>query len=70
MVHTLSDLEACYNCHLPNIGFIVEEAVGVERNPALIFSHLISRFEHQLCTSYGVSDIRYGGASDILGGSG
>ena len=69
-VHTLSDLEVCYNCHLLNIDFIVEEAVAVERNLALIFSKLILRFNHQLCTSYRVSNIIYGGDKDILGGSG
>lgn len=69
-VHTLSDLEACYDRHLPHMGYMVEEAVGVERTPAIIFSKLVPRFQHQLCTSYGVSDIVYGGDEDILGGSG
>ena len=70
MVHTLSELEACYDRHLPNIGYMVEEAVGVERKPAVIFSEVVPRFNHQLCTSYGVSNIIYGGDKDILGGSG
>ena len=30
MMHNISDLEACYDRQLPNIGCLVEESVGVE----------------------------------------
>jgi len=70
MVHYMSDLEACYNRYIPEIGFMVEEAVGVHCSSATLFAKLIPRFEHKLCSSYGISEIVYGGEVDLLGGSG
>jgi len=49
---------------------MVEEAVGVHCSSATLFAKLIPRFEHKLCSSYGISEIMYGGEVDLLGGSG
>ena len=43
-VHTLSDLKACYDRDLPVLGCLVEESVGVEQMPAIVFFKLIPRF--------------------------
>ena len=40
MMHNLSDLEACYNQQLPNIGCLVQESVGVERELAKLFAKI------------------------------
>ena len=40
MMHNISDLEACYDRQLPNIGCLVEESVGVEREPSMLFAKI------------------------------
>ena len=45
-VYTISDLEACYDRQLPNILCMAMESVGAARNPCIVFSKLIPKFEH------------------------
>ena len=60
MMHNLSDLEACYDRQLPNIGCLVQESVGVEREPAKLFAKILPIMNHHICTSYGISKEYYG----------
>ena len=60
-VHTISDLKACYNRYLPNLGGLVEELVGILRKVAKMLMKSINKFEHYLYTSYGISNEYYGG---------
>jgi len=52
------------------IGFLVEEAVGVHRDPIITFAKLIPRFKHQIYSSYGILKITYGGEAELLSVSG
>ena len=70
MMHTISDLKACYDRQLPNIGCMVQEAVGVEREPAKLFAKILPIMEHHICTSFGISKTFYGSKTYKLGGTG
>ena len=70
MMHNMSDLEACYDRQLANIGCLVEESVGLEREPALLFTKILPVMEHHTCTSYGISDSSCGSKHFKLGGTG
>jgi len=70
MMHTISDLKACYDRQLPNIGCLVEEAVGVEREPAKLFARVLPVMNHYICTSFGISENYYGSDIFKLGGTG
>ena len=70
IMHTISDLKACYDRQLPNIGCMVQEAVGVEREPAKLFAKLLPVMEHHICTSFGISKGHYGSVMYKLGGTG
>ena len=50
MMHNISDLEAFYDRQLPNIGCMVEESVGFEREPANLFAKLLPVMNHHICT--------------------
>ena len=70
MIHNISDLKACYDRQLPNIGGIVQESVGVARNPILMFQKVLPIMKHYVCTDFGISTDYYGNKSDRLGGTG
>ena len=55
IIHLLSDLEACYNRQLPEIGEIVEEVLGVNRKVIKVITKTISTFKHFVCTGFGIS---------------
>ena len=63
MMHNISDLEACYDRQLPNIGCMVEESVGVELDPVKSFDKLLPVTNHHTCTIYGISKESCGGGS-------
>ena len=50
-MHDVSDLEACYDLQLRNIGCMVEESVGVERELAKLFAKMLPVMNHHMCTS-------------------
>ena len=70
MMHTISDLKACYDRQLPNIGCLVEEAIGVEHEPAKLFARILPVMNHYICTSFGISENYYGSDIFKLGGTG
>ena len=67
MIHTISDLKACYDRQLLNIGCIVEEAIGVEHEPAKLFAKILPVMQHYICTSFGISKEYYGSITYKLG---
>ena len=69
-VHNFKDLESCYNRQLEIFCGVAEEAIGVERLAIKITTKLIPRFEHCICTNFGISDESCGGRNDHVGGLG
>ena len=69
IMYNISDLEAYYNRQLPNIGCLVEESVGVEKEPAMLFAKILPVMEHHICTSYRISKDLYGSKTYKLGGT-
>ena len=59
-MYTISDLKACYNRHLPNIGCVMLESVGVNCNIAKLFQKVLSIMQHHFTTDYRISNETYG----------
>ena len=70
MLHNISDLKACYDRQLPNLGCLVQESVGVERKAAKIFAKVLPIMKHHVCTDFGISKDTYGSQTERLGGTG
>lgn len=68
-VYTFYNIEACYDRQDANIVCMVEEVVGAQRNPAMLFTKLFLQLKHYLATSYSISSIYYGGIEDPLCGT-
>ena len=51
-VHNFTDLDSCYDRQLANVCRVVEEAVGVDRMTIKLFTKVILRFEHCMCTNF------------------
>ena len=64
------DLEAYYDWLLPNIGSIVQESIGAERNIMQLLTKVILQFEHHIYTSYRISTAYYGGLVELLASTG
>ena len=69
-MHTISDLKACYDRQLPNIGCMVQEAVGVNRHAAKLIQNILPIMQHHVATDYGISTESYGSEVNKLGGTG
>ena len=70
MIHNISNLKACYDRKLLNIGGMVQESVGVERNAILLFQKVLPIMKHHVCTDFGISTKYYGHQGEKLGGTG
>ena len=70
MIHNISDLKACYDRQLPNIGCMVQEAVGVNREASKVFAKVLPIMQHHVCTDFGISKNFYGSKVEKLGGTG
>jgi len=70
MLHNISDLKACYDRQLPNLGCMIEEAVGVNRDASKIFAAVLPIMKHHVCTDFGISKTAYGNSREKLGGTG
>ena len=69
-VHTILDLEACYDRQLPELCSLVEESVGANRKVVKLVTKVLPRVEHHVGTVNGVSKEKYGGEKYLLGGTG
>ena len=70
MLHNISDLKACYDRQLPNLGCLVEESVGVRREASKIFAKVLPIMSHHVCTDFGISKITYENNVETMGGTG
>ena len=43
-IYTLTDLQLCYDRQLPNLGSIIQESIGYNRNAMELFTKLIPRW--------------------------
>ena len=69
-IYHLTDLQSCYDRQLVNIGSIIEESIGVNRNGMQLFSKIIPRWKHYIYTSFGISNMYYGGDDREMAGTG
>ena len=69
-IHTISDLKACYDRKLPNIGCMVQEAVGVNWAAAKIFQTVLPVMKHYVATDYGISTESYRSRENMIGRTG
>ena len=53
--YAFTDLKACYNRQLANLGSIIEESVGRDRNTMIIFTKILLIWQLYVCTNYGIS---------------
>ena len=70
MPHNISDLKACYDRQLPNLGCMIEEAVGINREASKIFAEVLPIMNHYVCTDFGISKTAYRNNREKLGGIG
>ena len=55
MVYNISDLKACYDRQLLNIGCIVQEAVRVDRQVVKVFAKILPIMKYYICIDFGIS---------------
>ena len=65
----MSELEACYDRKLPNIGGIVEESIGVNREAIKLITKVLPRWKNFIASTHGVSKESYDGGNESLGGT-
>ena len=68
--HTMSDLEACYDTKLPNIGGIVEEWVGANREAMKLIMKALPKCKHCVGTTQRISKDSHRGMNSLFGGTG
>ena len=66
----ITDLEACYHRQLANIGEILEELVGANRNAIRIITKVLPILNHFIYTGFGISSQSYGSNKDPIRGLG
>ena len=54
-IHVITNLEACYDRQLANIGGIVEEVVGVNRNVIRTIIKALLVLKHYIYTNFRIS---------------
>ena len=70
LADAMSDLEACCNMKVPNIGGIVEESIGVNIKVIKLITKVLPWCENFIGTTHGVNKESYGGENELLGGIG
>ena len=70
MMYNLLDLEVYYDRQLHNVGHIVQEVVGVERELAKLFAGILPDINYHICASFRISKDSYGSLSFKLGDTG
>jgi len=69
-IYHLTDLKSCYDRQLANIGAVIEESIGVNRNGLQLITKIIPRWKHHICTAFGISESYYGGIDQEMAGTG
>ena len=60
-IYAITDLQACYDRQLAEIGSIVEESAGRNRAAVKLMSKVIPQWRHYIRTGFGISHSYYGG---------
>ena len=66
----LTDLKSCHDRQLANIGGLIEESIGRDRDVMKMLTKLMPRWKHYVSTAHGVSKECYGGNENELAGTG
>ena len=69
MLYNISDLKACYDRQLPNLGYLVQESVGADREASKVFAKVLPIMNHYMCTDFGIIKLPYGSIREKLGGT-
>ena len=69
-IHNMTDLEACFDRQLANVGSILEEPIGIERAVIKLIAKVLLIFERHICMSYRISSRYYRGVKDEQRGIG
>ena len=69
-IYHLTDLKSCYDRQLINIGGLIEESIGRNRDVMKMLTNLIPRWKYYVSTAYGISEKYYGGKVMELAGTG
>ena len=56
----ITDLQSSYDRQLPDIGGILEESVGHDRNGIKLITKVMANWEHYIITGHGISEKHYG----------
>ena len=64
-----SDLEACCDIKLPNIGVIVIKSIGLNREVIKLITKILPRCDHFIGTTFGASKNIYDVWNESLGGT-
>ena len=66
-IYMMTDLQSCYDRQLSNVGSIVEESVGHNRNAMILYTKIMPHFQRYISTGYGISQEPYGGDVELAG---
>ena len=66
----ITDLEACYDWQLYNIGSIVEESIRIDQNRMKLIVKVLLRMKHYICTRFGISSVLYSNKRQQIEGTG
>jgi len=69
MVHTITNLELCYDQQLSNMASMVEEPVGIDCNGVKLIAKVLPVLNHNVYTGFGISKGYYGDEMNIIGGT-
>jgi len=64
IINTVTDLEACYDRQLPNIGRIIKESISIDRKGIKLIIKVLPIIEHHICAAFRISKRSYGGEFD------
>ena len=70
IMYVISNLKACCDRQLPSLGCLVEESVGVEREPAKLFAKILLVVNYITHASYRISTQKIGSETFKLVGIG
>jgi len=69
-INTITNLEAYYDCQLPNLGSIIKESVRVERKCIALITKVLSIMNHYVCILFGISKQSYSSKEEEIASTG
>ena len=67
IIYNITDLEAYFNRQLPNVGSIMQESIGIERDIIKLIYKILLIFKRYIYTSYSISEQYYGRVINLEG---